>query len=79
MAVDLDGYKLVLAIRVMVSACLREGVVTKVLMHPDDFNDMRQENGLPWEAREICGVPIEIDSSVPAGKVVAVRPKATAH
>lgn len=72
----LNGYELTLAVAAMVNAVFKAGgSPTKVLIHPQDFHGMADENGKPWRLMMICGVPLEIDPEVEPGKVLAVQPK----
>lgn len=71
----LEGYKLTLAIVVMVNATIQAGPApVKVVMHPSDFDAMQDEHGEPWRVLAIAGLPIELDTDLEPGKIYALRP-----
>lgn len=71
----LEGWRLTQAIAVMIAAARQAGnQPDRVLMHPDDFNDIRDEDGRPWTKLEISGLRIDLDPTVEPGKIRALNP-----
>lgn len=42
---------------------------TKVIMHPNDFYNLKDENGRRYSILMVGGLPVEIDVNCPEGKI----------
>ena len=70
----LDGWRLTQAIVVMVNAVFKAGgTPVKVVMHPNDFLAMKDENGERLTLLMIAGLPIDINAECPPGKIYALQ------
>ena len=70
----IEGYELTLGIITMLRACHKAGSnPIKVVMHPDDFLAMKDEDGNRWTLLMVYGIPIEVTADTEPGKIYALN------